>query len=383
MEWVFWIAAAGAVYSYFLYPLVLLALPVRWRPPTAGDMEPASVPTLSVIITAYNAGALLRTKLDNTLALDYPAARREVIVASDASDDDTDAIARAYADRGVVLVRAPERRGKEHAQWLAVQQARGEVLVFSDVATEIDGGSLRRLASLFADPSVGAVSSEDRFVTAEGVPVGEGLYVRYEMALRRLEASRAGLVGLSGSFFAARAAVCRDWDSDAPSDFNTALNCARLGLRAVSDPAVIGRYRAISDDRREYQRKYRTVLRGITGLLRHPEVLDPRPNGGFAFQIWSHKPMRWAVPWCLLLALAANVALLGLPAMTPLYALTLALQALFYGSVLLGAVSPGARQRWFWVRVPYFFCQANLAIAHASVAYAGGRRMTVWQPSTR
>src|SRR5690606_37149604 len=144
------------------------------------------------------------------------------------------------ADRGVRLVRAVQRQGKEWAQLLAVRAAQGEILGFSDVATMIRADALRRLAGDFADPKVGAVSSEDRFVAPGGQLVGEGLYVRYEMWLRRLESGAAGLVGLSGSFFAARREVCEQWDVLASSDFNTALNSVRRGYIAISDPPLLG-----------------------------------------------------------------------------------------------------------------------------------------------
>lgn len=376
MEGIFWISVIGAVYSYFLYPLILLLLPRRQQVASAGV---GHRPFLSIIITAHNEQARLPAKLDNTVAVDYPADHREIIVASDASTDRTDEIAREYADRGVRLVRAEERRGKEYAQLQAVRQARGEILVFSDVATEIAPGSVSRMVELFADPAVGAVSSEDQFVSPEGQPVGEGIYVRYEMWLRRMESRVRGLVGLSGSFFAARSEVCRDWDINAPSDFNTALNCARNGLVAVSDPRVVGRYASIKDERGEYRRKYRTVLRGITGLFRQLGVLNPMRFGLFSFQVWSHKVMRWLVPWFMLLAL---LTALYLAPGDPLYAALLGLQLLFYALVALGALMPSSRERVL-VKIPYFFVQVNVAIAHATLAYLSGTRMTVWQPSAR
>ncbi|HEX5514513.1 MAG TPA: glycosyltransferase, partial [Gammaproteobacteria bacterium] len=208
MKALFWIGLFGALYSYFLYPLLLL-LVSRKRPLPP---EPVALPRLSMIIAAHNEAHRIRDKLENCLDLDYPAEQLEILVASDASSDGTDEIVTSYASRGVRLVRATERRGKEWAQLLAVQAAAGEILVFSDVATMLAPEALRRLAADFADPRVGAVSSEDRFVAPDGRIVGEGLYVRYEMWLRRLESGVGGVVGLSGSFFAARREVCEDWD---------------------------------------------------------------------------------------------------------------------------------------------------------------------------
>jgi glycosyltransferase involved in cell wall biosynthesis len=334
---------------------------------------------MTLIVTAHNEAHRIRDKLENCLGLDYPPERREILVASDASDDGTDQIAAEYADRGVRVVRAAERRGKEWAQLLAVRAAQGEILVFSDVATMIAPDALRRLAADFADPGVGAVSSEDRFVAPDGRIVGEGLYVRYEMWLRRLESGASGLVGLSGSFFAARREVCQDWDVLAPSDFNTALNSVRKGYVAISDPELLGYYPAIKDESREYQRKLRTVLRGITGLMRQPAVLNPLRFGFFSVQVCSHKLMRWLVPWFLLLLLGTSI---GLAAGHWFYSLALAGQCAFYLLVVGGAASARLR-RHSLVKVPYFFVQVNVAIAHALVAFLCGKRITVWQPSKR
>lgn len=375
MEILFWVALLGALYSYFLYPLVLLLLPKR----RAQVAQTQHWPALTLIVTAHNEAGRIREKLENCLQLDYPADRFELLVASDASDDGTDAIVEEFASRGVRLVRAAERKGKEWAQLQAIQAAKGEILVFSDVATQIPADSLRRLAADFQDPRVGAVSSEDRFVSADGQVVGEGLYVRYEMWLRRAESRVRGVVGLSGSFFAARSDVCQQWDIHSPSDFNTALNCARLGYVAISDPQLLGYYPALRDERREYQRKLRTVLRGITGLMRNLTVLNLGRFGLFSLQVWSHKVMRWLVPWFLLLLLVASV---DLAAESWFYSLMLAGQLAFYALVVGGALSDRLR-RFTLVKVPYFFVQVNVAIAHASLAFLAGRRVTVWQPSKR
>lgn len=375
MTALFWIGLVGSLYSYFLYPLLLI-LVSRQRTERAA---PAELPAMTLIVTAHNEAHRIREKLDNCLELDYPRERLEILVASDASDDGTDEIAAEYADRGVRVVRAVERRGKEWAQLQAVQAARGDILVFSDVATMIAPEALHRLAADFADPAVGAVSSEDRFVAPDGQVVGEGLYVRYEMWLRRLESGAAGLVGLSGSFFAARREVCQDWDIQAPSDFNTALNSVSHGYVAISDPELLGYYPAIKDESREYQRKLRTVLRGITGLMRHLGVLNPFKFGFFSVQVFSHKVMRWMVPWFLILLLVASIGLAG---DHWFYALALAGQVAFYLLVLGGAVSSGLR-RFAIVKVPYFFVQVNVAIAHAFVSFLFGKRITVWQPSKR
>lgn len=375
-EFIFWLLALLAVYSYFLYPLLLMALS-RLRGAPSGAAVSGNNPRLSLIVTAYNESLRIRDKIENSLAIDYPDL--EIIIASDCSSDDTDSIVAEYSNRGVRLVRAGERLGKENAQWCAIQQATGDVLVFSDVATQIPADALRKLAAHFADATVGAVSSEDRFITQDGSVAGEGAYVKYEMWLRSKESELAGLVGLSGSFFAARKQVCDQWDIHSPSDFNTGLNCARAGYRAVTAPDVLGYYKDLSDPQKEYQRKVRTVLRGITAIARHPDVLNPQRYGLFAMQVWSHKIMRWGVPWFLVLLFLLNFRLLGEGAF---YTLTFLAQLAFYGLAMAAHVNAGLKSNAV-VRLIYFFVQVNIGIADATVRFFSGRRMTTWQPSAR
>ena len=376
MEMVFWIGVAGCCYSYLVYPAVLMLFP---KSRNGGSDTASRIPVMSVIIAGHNEEVRIVPKLENTLALAYPRDRLEIIVASDASSDGMDAVALGYGDRGVRLVRSEVRKGKEHAQLLAIAHARGEILVFTDAGTEIPGEALMRLADRFSDPKIGAVSSEDRFVSRDGSLVGEGAYVKYEMWLRRLESQRAGLVGLSGSFFAARKTVCETWDAETPSDFNAAIGCARKGLVAVTEPGVVGYYADIKDASKEYRRKLRTVLRGIVGLARHRDTLNPFAYGLFSVQIWSHKVMRWLVPWFMLAALASSLLLWR---SGPFFRFAASLQLVFYTAVAAAFMAPWLRKNVF-LRIGYYFVQVNIAIAHASLLFLAGRRMTVWEPSKR
>ena len=252
----FWCSVALVFYAYFGYPMALAMISLFRNRPVA---KRKITPRVSFIITAHNEEGRIRDKIDNTLAQDYPSQALEVIVASDCSSDRTDDIVSAYSPR-VRLTRAAERRGKEAAQQIALESASGEIVIFSDVATALAPDGVSTMVANFADPTVGCVSSVDRFIDADGRVSGEGAYVRYEMFLRALETRVNSLVGLSGSFFAARREVCQRWSADRQSDFNTLLNAVELGLRGVLDVQSAGYYRNIADDRREFQRKIRTVV---------------------------------------------------------------------------------------------------------------------------
>lgn len=370
-ETVFWCSVALIVYAYLGYPCVLMALAfVRDR----SVKKSRITPRVSFVIAAHNEEQRIAGKIDNTLRQDYPPGLMEIIVASDCSSDRTDDIVRSYGRR-VWLVRSRQRLGKEAAQQLAVRTAVGEILIFSDVATALAADAVSTIVMNFADSSVGCVSSVDRLVDADGTPSGEGAYVRYEMWLRRLETRVNTLVGLSGSFFAARREVCRRWAADRQSDFSTLLNAIDMGQRGVLDTESAGYYRNIADDRREFQRKVRTVLRGISVLERHAGKLNPVRHGLFAWQLASHKVCRWLVPFGMIGAAAGNAWLFPESAF---YATLFAAQCVFYAGAVAG-ISTGAAA----LRIPAFFVVANLGVLVAWMRFARGERIASWTPSER
>jgi glycosyltransferase involved in cell wall biosynthesis len=381
LQSLFIFALLGSIFSYFIYPMILLVVKklIANNHLANSTTKANDLPFISVIITAFNEETHIAAKLDNTLEIEYPSDKFEIIVASDGSTDNTNRIVKDYEDRHVRLVPVVEQRGKENAQRQAIQAAKGEILVFSDVTTRIESHALQIISSKFNNPKVGAISSEDRFITENGTVAGEGAYVKYEMWLRNLEGDINSLVGLSGSFFAARREICVDWDIGVPSDFNTALNCIRKGYVAVSEPKLLGFYPNLKDESKEYQRKLRTVIRGIAALFSQTEIMNPFRHGLFSLQIISHKLMRWLVPWFLILTLMANFAILKLHVV---YQLTFAIQLVFYFLAIVGWFSRTARAAVIF-KIPYFFMQVNIAIAHATLLFLSGKRITQWTPSKR
>jgi glycosyltransferase involved in cell wall biosynthesis len=375
-EWIFWGSLLFVFYAYAGYLLALLALSCfRSRPVLTGNIQPM----VSFIVTAYNEGARIKEKIENSLQQQYPRERLEIVVASDCSSDQTDEIVQSYASSGVRLIRALERRGKEAAQKLAVGQTSGEVLVFSDVATTLPPHGIANIVKSFNDPTVGCVSSVDQFVDAQGNLSGEGAYVKYEMWLRRLETKVNTLVGLSGSFFAARRIVCSPWADNLQSDFNTLLNSMKMGLRGVSDSESVGYYKNLSDEKKEYQRKVRTVLRGIAVLMRSLPMLNPFRYGMFAWQLFSHKLCRWLVPFAMIGALVSNVVL---ATHSTLYGMLLLGQFLFYTTAAAYAVFQWMPKSSVF-RLPSFFVLVNLSILDAWMRYFRGDRVFRWEPSKR
>ena len=364
------LAAGWVAFAFAGYPLALWLLArVSPRPIRRG----AQAPPISVIIAVHDGARELAEKLRATCALSYPG-EREILVASDASTDGSDAIAASFAADGVRLVRREPRGGKEAAQAEAIGTARGEILVFTDVGAEVERDALVALVAPFADPSIGCVSSEDLVSRDEG----EGAYAAYEMAIRRLESRAGSLVGCSGSLFAARRTLCTPWPAELASDFRIALEAASRGLRAVSEPGARARIAPLHDPRREWSRKVRTVRRGLAVLAAYRALLAPRA-GRVAFALWGHKVARFTAPFALAVLLA--VSAIAAPHAGWAQGLLLA-QLLFYA---LGAASlASARVRRATLpRLAGFFLLVNASILSAWIHHLAGHRAVTWKPTPR
>ncbi|HFD32725.1 MAG TPA: glycosyltransferase family 2 protein [Gammaproteobacteria bacterium] len=372
----FWLSLFAIFYAYFGYPISLMLLN-RFSQQKILRRESRGSVSVTLIITAFNEEKRIRQKLENSLALEYAKDKLQILVASDGSTDATNEIVRSYADKGIELLEVVKRGGKENAQKEAVEHARGEIIVFSDVATILEPQGLQEIVSNFTDPSVGCVSSEDRLIGQDGKPSGEGFYVRYEMWLRRLESQVNSLVGLSGSFFAARREVCQDFSGDVQSDFRTLLSSMKLGLRGISDPKAIGSYLNISDEKREFERKIRTVLRGLTVFFNHLEFLNIFQYGLFSYQLFCHKLLRWLVPFFLVAALTINIILAS---SSIFFLILLPIHLAFYTIGVYGWLTQSLNGVF---KIPMFFLIVNIAIAVAWWQYLTGKRVVLWTPSER
>ncbi len=199
------------------------------------------------------------------------------------------------------------------------------------------------------------------------------------MWLRALESRAHSLVGLSGSLFAARKEVCDDFSGEMQSDFRTVLNSVRMGLRGVSDPLAFGLYQDTADQKREWDRKIRTVVRGLTVFFRHVDLLNAFRYGIFSYQLFCHKLLRWLVPFFLIVAFVSNIALIHGPF---IYSALMLLQISLYGLGILGLLGP-KMQDMIFIRVPAYFLAVNTSILFAWWRYLSGQRIITWTPTIR
>ena len=381
MEAAFLTAVALVVYTYLLYPMALWLLTFRKRAPRPA--QPEQWPLLTVVIVAYNEAAVISEKLHNTLSLDYPPERRRVIVVSDGSDDGTDDIAAEFAELGVQLVRVQERAGKIMGQNVGVRQAEGDVLVFSDANSMYEESALKALVEPFADPSVGCVCGELRYVNPAGVGAGkgEGFYWRYERFLKRRESLLGSLVGANGSIYAMRRELFEELGPDIISDFIMPIRVRRNGRRVHYAPEAVAVEHSAKGFGEERRRRRRIIARSLYGLWTERGVLNPLATGVFSFQVVSHKVLRWLVPVLLMAAVATSStrAFQG----SVLFQGLFGLQVVFYALAFLGYVAPGSLGRRGLFYIPAYFVSVNLGALLGLWDFAAGRRHTVWQPIER
>lgn len=370
---VLFLSIALIVFAYTGYPFSLMLLGGFVKRPIGKKII---TPYISIIITAHNEELRIREKIENTLEIEYPEDKIQIIAVSEGSTDGTVGIIRDYEGRGFLCIEIEEHVGKEAAQREALKQALGDLMIFTDVATRIEPGGIKKIVSNFADPSVGCVSSEDRMESKSG---GEGLYVRYEMWLRRLESNISSVIGLSGSFFAARKEFCRDLPVDIPSDFGVVLSCIKKGSRGIVDPEAIGYYKGLAGSDKEFDRKARTVLRGLTVFFQHADLLNIFRYGLISYQFLCHKLLRWCVPFFLIIAFLSNAALIF---RGKFFLILFLLQILFY-AVALYSIFRGKNQAGILLKIPNYFITVNLAILAAWWKYAKGDRIVMWSPSER
>jgi cellulose synthase/poly-beta-1,6-N-acetylglucosamine synthase-like glycosyltransferase len=375
------VSSGLALYTYLGYPALLKVLSLFRRAEPQQPLE--EWPRISVMVPVYNEAAVIAATLERILAAEYPIDRRQILVVSDASTDGTHEIVERFADRGVELLRLPQRKGKTAAENAARPYLTGEIIVTTDASVRIHPDALKQLAAAFADPSVGVASGRDVSVANLDAPAnaGEQTYVGYEMWVRDLETAVDGIVGASGCLYAIRADLhMHDVPEALSRDFASALTARAHGQRAVSVPAALCYVPRGVSLHREYARKVRTITRGLGTLLYKRALLNPLRTGLFAWMLFSHKVCRWLLPWALLLFVVA----LGTLALSSTWA-----RAAFVATCVVGLL---AAIGWRWsergriprlVALPAYVVAGNVAVLHAWLRVLGGRLAPVWEPTRR
>ena len=376
LAFIFWASVGALLYAYAGYPACAsLLASVRRRPVRKGNVQPS----VTILIAAYNEEDSIAATLENKLALTYPRERLDIIVISDQSSDATDEIVRGFSDQGVQLLRQSPRAGKTAALNLAVPLAQSELIVFSDANSIYASDALQHLVSCFADPEVGYVTGKMTYTDQEGNPIGDGCsaYMKYENRLREVETALGSVVGVDGGIDAMRRDLYSPLNADQLPDFVQPLKVVEKGYRVVYEPAAILKEPSLRESSDEYRMRVRVTLRALWALRDMRQLLAGAAGCLFAWQLWSHKVLRYCCFIFLASALVAN-CLLALTSAG--YRFLLVGQLTCY----LGAASHpllARRGREFMLlRLMHYFVLLNLASLHAVVKFLQGKKQVLWVP---
>jgi cellulose synthase/poly-beta-1,6-N-acetylglucosamine synthase-like glycosyltransferase len=374
---VFWICFAIVGYVYVGYPLLLLMgfgqrLKIR-----RSNIEPL----LSVLIPAHNEELGIDAKIRNLLASDYSREKMEVLIGSDGSSDRTEEIVRKFEGQGVGLISCPQQMGKSAVQNRLASIASGSIFVLTDADSRLKANALRMLVGNFGDPRVGLATSHPSYTnhSETSLASNESLYFRYEGWLRRKESQRGLLAMASGPLFAIRRSLWHPLDPNLGDDFVLPLHVASSGFRNVLEPqAKVAMSLAQSEAGSLLGMKTRIVSKDLRGLLANSTLLNPFRFGFLALSLWSHKLLRWLVPFFLIAMFLSNIVLTS----TPLFGRFLVLQMSFYVSAIVGLILRGRRVAP-WFAVPFSFCVVNAGALLGVLKLIAGKPSGRWKPARK
>jgi cellulose synthase/poly-beta-1,6-N-acetylglucosamine synthase-like glycosyltransferase len=388
---VFWLLLFIVFYAYIGYGILLYLL-IRIKRLAGGRKLPSVAvdyePEVTLFVAAYNEKDYVAEKLKNSLELDYPREKLHLVWVTDGSNDGTPDLLTRHG--GVEVHHVPERNGKIGAMNRGMKLVKTPIVVFCDANTMLGRESIRRIVRLFSDPKVGCVSGEKRIFSKDkdtAAGAGEGLYWKYESALKKWDAELYSVVGAAGELFAIRTELFREVERDTLlDDFIVSLRVAQEGYTIQYDPEAYAIETSSADVKEELKRKIRISAGGIQSVVRLRSLLNIFRYGTLSFQYISHRVLRWTlaplsllfmIP--LLFVLAFNEGIFGFG----LYSLLFWLQMLFYAAALLGWYLENRQIRLKILFVPYYFFIMNLSVFLGFIRYRKGMQTVNWEKARR
>ena len=377
----FYCCAGVIVYSYLGYPVLLYIFSFRRK--EKFDFSPGNEPAVSIIIAAYNEEKVIASKLQNTLALDYPSSQLQIIVAAYGSTDATATIASSFGH--VLVLHEHERKGKAAAINEAIQHAVHSIVVLTDANTILSAQTLKQLIAPFADEQTGAVAGEKKVISAEGAAVsGEGLYWQYESWLKQQETKFYTVVGAAGELFALRKELFVPVpEQTITDDFFISINVnfkhkkVQYAANAVSTEIASA---SLAD---EWKRKVRIAAGGIQSLSLLGKALNPFRYPLLTFQFFSHRVLRWVFCAPALVILFISNCLLVLNGSTKVFLWLLLLQVVFYLFAFIGWMLAKKSRSFFLFNVPFYIVFMHAAMLAGIVRYANGQQSVLWEKAER
>jgi len=359
---------------YFGYPLILSILSFFMK---AQKKAGNGMPSLTLIIPAYNEEEVIRQKIENSLSLDYPKDKFEVLLVSDKSSDRTDSIARGYLDKGLKLICQEERKGKIAALNLAVIKAQGEILVFTDANSMYERDALKKLARNFSDEKIGCVCGELKYELKDDTSIekGQDLYWRYEKLIKARESFFHALLVTNGSIYAMRSKLYEPVDEDLADDFVNPMRIAKKGYGIIYEAKAFAVEKISSSAAEQFKQKSRIVSQGWKATFRLWNVIFT--SGPLrVFEFLFHKFLRWLMFLFMTIIFVSNLFLLSSGVV---YQILFVLQSLFYFFALIGLLLQikGCKIKLFYF--PFYFCVINASSLKALFIVLKGEETRVWE----
>lgn len=388
MEVPFWISAGLILYTFFVYPIILIflaslsqvlsdsryALGRRDRRAQSGEL-----PFISIVFAAYNEEAVIAEKMRNLAALEYPMDRMEILIGCDGCSDRTVELAQAAQLPNCRVFDYQPRSGKPMVLNRLVPETSGNIVVFSDANTLFDTNTISALVRAFADPGVGCVCGELKLITPEGTPQSEGIYWKYEVFLKFFESRLRMLVGANGGVFAMRKHLFAPLPPKGiVDDFLISMAVHSQGYRVIYNPEAIAYEHAGASIQHEFYRRVR-IGSGNFHALRYTWRLLLPTAGPIAFSYWSHKVFRWLVPFALPVSFLSALVLSG----HWFYAGCAIAGALMVCLAIVGFRMERRRVHFSLFSIPYYFLSMNLALLLGFVRFVNGSQGAVWRRTAR
>ena len=375
---IFWLLIILVVHAYCLYPAILF---IFFRLHSRRFRKLDKIPGISIIVSAYNEEAVIESKIEDLLRLDYPKESLEIIIASDGSFDGTNKIVKMYKGDGISLVAYNARRGKAEVLNRTIPKAENDIVVLSDANTYFKKDALKKLVRNFQDIKVGCVCGEIRFKNNRKNNAGdmEGFYWRYEVFLKRLEGMRGSLLGANGGIYAIRKRLFEPVPSNTiVEDFVIPMKILEKGYRVAYEPRAIAYEETANGIIQEMARRVRIGAGDFQSLILTRKLLNPL-RGFSSFAFWSHKVIRWFAPFILTGALFFNAFLVG----QRLYLVLFLVQLSFYFAALLGRLFSSTRIHikilWFC----YYFVSMNIALLVGFFKFLTNSQSVMWERTER
>ncbi len=358
-----------------MYPLIIWVLGKLHPFKYAGG---SVTPTISIIISAFNEEKNIIQKIENTLALEYPKDKMEILIGSDGSTDSTAEKIKQYKGNKVLFFDCKANRGKTAVQNDLVEKSEGEILIFTDASSFLKADSIKALVSHFADDKIGCVAGKMRFVDLEKniTTQSQGLYWRYEIFIRKMEARLGSLIGVDGPLYAIRSDCYVPLASNMISDLMAPLLVLEKGKKVVWDQNAIVDEEPTTQTTQEFKTRRRITLRGMVALWEHRHILNPFKQPFLSFQIFSHKIIRWFVG---MLVIMNGIACIPF-ASNWLFRLYLLLYALFFVAAAMGWMVEKTGIKFKPLTVPYYFCLVNFAATMGIIDFLRKKQAISWTP---